>query len=101
MKVGQASDGTITQIGKVGVDDAVGEYVGILMARGPALHAMRAVLEGFVDRPDAANEWYEGAVARSAADGTAWNVWPMPSSAWVEIDDDEDLGLAEGLVGAA
>ena len=100
MKVALAEDGSLTRIGKVGVDDPVGEYVGMLMARGEALRRLRAVLEGFVGRPDAANEWYEGAVERAAASGTRWHVWPMPPGGWVEIDDDADLQAAQSLATA-
>jgi choline kinase len=101
MKVATGPDGTLERIGKVGIDDGVGEYVGMLMARGPALHALRAALEAFVGRPEAVNEWYEGAVGRTAAQGSAWTLWPMPSSGWVEIDDDADLAAAHALVEAA
>lgn len=99
MKVEQAADGTLTKIGKVGLDEPVGEYIGMLFARGSVLSAFRDRLEQFVGRDECANEWYEGAVGRSAAEGTAWHIWPMPSSAWVEIDDDGDLERAEGLAG--
>jgi choline kinase len=99
MKVACRADGALAGIGKAGISDPVGEYVGMLMARGAALRALRAALEGFVDRPEAASEWYEGAVARTAAAGIDWHVWAMPSSRWVEIDDDADLDAAEALVG--
>lgn len=101
MKVARRPDGALRAIGKVDVDDPAGEYVGMLMARGPVLRRMRAVLETFVGRPDAVNEWYEAAVARTAAEGVDWQVWAMPSGRWVEIDDDADLGAAEALAGGA
>lgn len=84
-------------IGKVGVADPVGEYVGMLMARGEALAALRRTLESFLDRPDAADEWYERAVWLSAREGVPWHVWPTPSSEWVEIDDDGDYESAREL----
>lgn len=98
MKVGVRADGTLDRIGKVGIDDPVGEYVGMLMARGAALARLRDALEAFVGRPDAVDEWYEGAVGRTAAAGVAWVVWAMPSGRWVEIDDDDDLAAAMDLV---
>jgi choline kinase len=101
MKVEQSAGGTLSRIGKVGMDEPVGEYVGLLMARGPVLTALRAALEAFVDRPEHANEWYEGAVGHTAADGQPWHIWAMPAGGWVEIDDDDDLDLAQALVGAA
>lgn len=100
MKVAQAADGTLTRIGKVDVDGAVGEYIGMLAARGPALRALREALEAFVGVAEAADEWYEGAVGRTALAGVAWRLWAMPSTGWVEIDDDEDLDAANALVEA-
>jgi len=97
MKVTLRDDGALERIGKVGLDAPVGEFIGVLMARGATLRAFRAVLESFVGHPERANEWYEGAVGRTAADGLAWHVWPMTSSEWVEIDDDDDLDVARAL----
>jgi choline kinase len=98
MKVSRDAGGTLDRIGKVGIDDPVGEYVGMLMARGDTLRALRAELESFVGRDEHVNEWYEAAVGRSAASGVPWHIWPMPHSGWVEIDDDDDLDAAEALV---
>lgn len=100
MKVQLRGGAELERIGKVGIDDPAGEYIGMLFARGPALRALRAALEAFVDDPEATNEWYEGAVGRTAADGAAWRVWPMPTSGWVEIDDDGDLDLAHTMTDA-
>jgi choline kinase len=100
MKVSLRADATLARIGKVGVDGPVGEYVGMLLARGVALRRLREILESFVDRPEAAGEWYEGAIGRTAADGVAWHIWAMPAGGWVEIDDNADLEAAESLVGA-
>ena len=100
MKVERGADGTLTRIGKAGVDEPVGEYVGLLMARGPVLAALRAALEAFVDRPECADEWYEGAVGGTAAGGHPWHIWAMPPGGWVEIDDDADLHAARTLVAA-
>ncbi len=98
MKVERTAEGTLSSIGKVGLDQPVGEFVGMLMARGGVLAALRETLEAFVGRPEAADEWYEGAVGRTAAAGVPWHVWPMPGGAWVEIDDDADLEAASALV---
>jgi choline kinase len=99
MKVSLRPDGTLHRIGKVGISQPVGEYVGMLLARGEALRHLRRVLEAFVGRAERANEWYEGAIGRTAAAGTAWRVWSMPTGGWVEIDDDADLEQAELLAG--
>lgn len=98
MKVSLGADGGLERIGKVGIEDPVGEYVGMLLVRDGALQRLREVLEGFVGHPEAANEWYEAAIGRTAAEGVAWGVWGMPAGGWVEIDDDDDLELAETLV---
>ena len=100
MKVSLTPAGTLDRIGKEGVDAPVGEYIGMLAARGPVLHALREVLEGFVGDEAAANQWYEGAVGRTAASGVAWHHWAMPCTGWVEIDDDDDLEAAQALVAA-
>ena len=101
MKVERGADGSLSRIGKVGLDHGIGEYPGLLMARGPVVTALRATLEGFTGRPECANEWYEGAVGRTAADGHPWRLWAMPAGGWVEIDDDADLDVARSLVAAA
>jgi choline kinase len=99
MKVSSRPDQTLDRIGKVGIEDPVGEYIGILAASGDGLRALRRWLESFVDVPESVNEWYEGAVGRCAAEGLAWRIWPVPSTGWVEIDDDADLQAAQDLVG--
>ena len=101
MKVSVRSDAgpmpLLERIGKVEVDDPIGEYVGMLMARGSVLRALEAMLASFEGDPEAANQWYEGAVGRTAAAGVPWNVWATPSSDWVEIDDGSDYSIAEQL----
>lgn len=89
-----------TAIGKVGVDDPVGEYVGLsaLAPIGRVLvhDALRAfAAEG--DRPDA---WYEEAFQEVSAASPFLALLPTPSSAWVEIDDTHDLRVAERLAAA-
>jgi choline kinase len=100
MKVSQHADGRLDRIGKVDVPRAAGEFIGMLMARGPVLRRLRAELEGFVGRPECTTQWYEGAVGRTAAAGARWDIWPLASVDWVEIDDAADLGAAESLAGA-
>ena len=97
MKVSARPGDTLDRIGKVGIDAPVGEYIGILGARGSALRALREKLETFVGDDASVNEWYEGAVGRCAAEGVAWHVWPVPPGDWVEIDDDADYETAQAL----
>lgn len=94
---GRSGQRLLTAIGKLGVDDPIGEYVGMLMAGGKVLSDFRTVLERFVGRSEAANEWYERAVGISAAGLTPWEVWPTPDTHWVEIDDDGDYAAAREL----
>jgi choline kinase len=99
MKVGVA-DGDrdlLSRIGKVGVQDPVGEYVGMFMARGVARERLRATLEAYVGREDAVDHWYEHAIGATAAEGTPWLVWPTPDSDWIEIDDEADYQSALGM----
>jgi choline kinase len=99
MKVG-AANGALAAIGKLGVADPVGEYVGLLLARGDVLRHLEESLESFVDRPEMADAWYEHAVGETAAAGTPWWIWPTPSSRWVEIDDAADYELARTMEAA-
>jgi 2-aminoethylphosphonate-pyruvate transaminase len=92
---------TLTAIGKTGVSDPVGEYVGLLMARGEVLRRLQESLESFVERPEMANAWYEHAVGETAAAGAPWWIWPTPSSRWVEIDDDSDYAAAVEMTAGA
>ena len=96
MKV-EARGGALEAIGKTGVAAAVGEYVGMLMARGTALARLRAALEGLERIPAAADAWYEHAVADAARGGVRWQIWPTPNSRWVEIDDGHDHAAALGM----
>jgi choline kinase len=87
-------------IGKRGIEDPAGEYVGMFMARGAVRRDLHDALEGFVGSPDDADHWYEGAIGLTAARGTPWAIWPTPDSRWVEIDDEADFAAAQRL-GAA
>ena len=101
MKVTRAPHGGLERIGKVDVERPVGEYIGLLAARGDALQALRDELEQVVHDPGGANEWYEHSVGRIAAAGVRWALWPVLDPAWVEIDDLDDLADAEALAPAA
>ncbi|CAN5236098.1 hypothetical protein BH24ACT1_BH24ACT1_12200 [soil metagenome] len=90
-----------TSIGKVGVDDPVGEYVGfaVLAPSGRAMvhHALRA----FTAEGARADAWYEAALQEISAASPFLALSSTPSSAWVEIDDAEDLLAAERLASAS
>jgi choline kinase len=103
MKVSARSENglQLERIGKIGVEQPVGEYVGMLMARGSVLQRLRTMLESFEGRPEAADCWYEHAVGLTAAEGSQWQLWPTPDSNWVEIDDDADYASALALANRA
>ena len=86
-----------TAIGKVGVADPVGEYVGMtaLAPRGRAL--VHDALRGFTADAGRADAWYEAAFQAVGAASPFLSLWPTPSSTWVEIDDADDLRAAERL----
>lgn len=99
MKVSATEERTLRTIGKHGFADPVGEYVGLLMATGEVLTHFRAALERFAEDSADAQQWYEGAVGRTAAAGADWELWATPDSSWVEIDNLDDLSAAQLLHG--
>ena len=100
MKVAAGAADDLRTIGKHEFPGPVGEYVGLLMASGSVLTALRAQLERFTASPADAQQWYEGAVGRTAAAGVRWHLWPTPGSEWVEIDDPADLARAQDMARA-
>ncbi|HEV2068276.1 MAG TPA: NTP transferase domain-containing protein [Acidimicrobiales bacterium] len=89
-----------TAIGKVDVDDPVGEYVG-LSALAPSGRAMvHEALRAFTADGTRSDAWYEAAFQEISAMSPFLALSPTPSSAWVEIDDTDDLRAAERLASA-
>jgi choline kinase len=86
-------------IGKVGVENAVGEYVGMFMVRGTARTRLTATLETYEGSAAAVDNWYEHAIGETAAKGVPWPVWPTPDSEWIEIDDEADYASALEMQG--
>jgi choline kinase len=84
----------LARIGKVGVGDPVGEYVGMFMVRGAARDRLRTTLETYVGSDGAVDHWYEHAIGETAAEGVPWVVWSTPDSEWIEIDDESDYASA-------
>lgn len=91
----------LTRIGKIDVPDPVGEYVGLLMFGGDVRTALHDQLREFGTSPQHLNEWYEGAVGRTAAAGVPWTLWSTPDSDWYEIDDEKDHMAAVALLGTS
>lgn len=98
MKVA-AADGRCRKIGKVGVDQPVGEYVGISWWSAAAAAELRPHLAAYVERDDAVNNWYEHGIDDHLAAGATYAAVPVPSMEWVEIDDPADLAKAIALAG--
>ncbi len=86
-----------TAIGKVGLADPVGEYVGMAALAPPGLARVHDMLRQFTRDPARGDAWYEGAFQDLTAAKPFLALWPTPSSAWVEIDDGDDLLAASRL----
>ncbi len=84
-------------IGKVGVDDPVGEYVGMSTLAPPGRALVHEALRSFTTDEMWTDAWYEAAFQQLSAASPFLTLWPTPSSEWVEIDDAEDLATAERL----
>lgn len=90
-----------TAIGKVDVDDPVGEYVGLSTLAPPGRAVVHQALRGFTVDDTMADAWYEAAFQEISVTSPFLALSPTPSSAWVEIDDTDDLQAAERLASAA
>ena len=88
----------VEQIGKTGVDDAGGEYVGIAWWDAQAAGELLERLEAFIDQPAATDNWYEHGIQEHMDAGGIYGAAPVVSPAWVEIDDPRDLAMAVELV---
>jgi choline kinase len=97
MKVSVA-DGLAQRIGKVGVDQPKGEYVGLSWWSAPAALELRGHLAAYLEQPDAVNNWYEHGIDDHLRAGAAYAAVAMPSMDWVEIDDPNDLAFARQLI---
>lgn len=95
MKV--AGHGGLTSIGKVGVEDPVGEYVGIAWWPQGRSRSFRTMLDAFRHEPSATQNWYEHGIGDDMAAGTPYAKVSTPSTDWVEIDDETDHRTALSL----
>lgn len=86
-----------TAIGKVGVADPAGEYVGMAALAPGGRARVHEALRRFTRDPAMDDAWYEGAFQELSAAEPFLSLWPTPSSAWVEIDDGDDLLAASRL----
>jgi len=89
-----------TAIGKVGVLDPVGEYVGMSALAPTGRMMVHDALRTLATKEDRTDAWYEEAFQEAASLSPFLMVWPTPSSDWVEIDDADDLRAANRLAAA-
>ncbi len=101
MKVSVDADMTCRRIGKVGVGDANGEYVGMAALTLKGRRLLTTALEEFVGDPDRRDAWYEAAFQVLMDRYELFRAWPTPTSDWVEIDDEEDWALATEVMARA
>ena len=100
MKVELDSAGdAVGAIGKVGIERPEGEYVGLAWWERAAAEELRAVLAAFEDQPDRVDNWYEHGIQQHLDAGARYAAADVPSSDWVEIDDERDLEAARRLPG--
>ena len=88
----------LAAIGKVGVDEPVGEYPGLLALTPERAAAYARTLAEFADEPGSVNNWYEHGIQRETERGQAWTVLPTRTSDWVEIDTPDDLDQATAML---
>jgi choline kinase len=90
-----------TAIGKVGVLDPHGEYVGLAVLDADGCRArLRTVLEGFEGDQRRYDAWYEAGFQVLMDEGIPVSAWATPDSQWVEIDDENDLSQARAMMSA-
>ncbi|WP_448626971.1 phosphocholine cytidylyltransferase family protein [Geodermatophilus sp. URMC 64] len=93
MKVA-VNGGRITDIGKVGVPDPAGEYVGMLMLGPEAAGLLREAMEDWLTSGGNPNGWYETVIHERLLDRVDCRAVEVGGSLWVEIDDPADLETA-------
>lgn len=101
MKVAVDAERQITRIGKIGVVDPAGEYVGLSWWSATSAAELLAVLQRFAGDDAKVDHWYEHGIDEHLDAGGRYAAVPVPSSAWVEIDDPRDLERAATLLDPA
>lgn len=90
----------VTGIGKTGVVDPCGEYVGMAWWPAGTTGSITEILAAYRHKADSANNWYEHAILADIARGTEYRCVATPSTDWVEIDDPADHADALALTAA-
>lgn len=98
MKV-ELNNGELSLIGKTGISNPFGEYIGLAafspQGRIAVANSLRELGEEALH-----NEWYEAGIGRAAKAGARITVWNTPAEPWVEIDDENDLKTARAIASA-
>jgi choline kinase len=89
--------GRITDIGKVGVPDPAGEYVGLLMLGPQAAGLLHLAMEEWLAAGGDPNGWYETVIHERLLDRVECRAVEVGGSLWVEIDDPADLATAASV----
>ncbi len=97
-------DPRVDGIGKTGLEYPVAEDIGMWRLAPPGWARLRGVLQQFAQRQGCEQLWYQNALADLIAEDLAAGRSPLVSatptgcSDWIEVDDQNDLLLAERLV---
>jgi len=94
MKVGR-SGGRVALLAKGGIEQPIGEFLGLSALSGTGLGAVQRALDGMDTRGE--DGWYENAFERALLSGATAGVWSVPHPRWVEIDDAADVVTARHL----
>lgn len=98
MKVALTPSGDeVTAIGKVGIPEPGGEYVGLSWWDRSTAGELADILASFTPDPDRADHWYEHGIQCHLEAGAHYAAVPVPTTHWVEIDDERDLAAARTL----
>lgn len=100
MKVAVDHD-RVRQVAKVGVEGAVGEYVGLTWLGRQAAGELRRHLASIEADPAGHDHWYEHGIQRHIDAGGAYAVIDVPDGGWVEVDTPGELDDAAALLASA
>lgn len=98
MKVRLDAEGHAQELNKrMNPSDAAGEYIGVDRVDSEITGAVFAMLRQLIELGET-DEYYERAYERLMQSGTTYQVADVTGCQWTEIDDDDDLRLAEELI---
>ncbi|MBD0289667.1 MAG: NTP transferase domain-containing protein [Thermoleophilia bacterium] len=74
-----------------------GEFIGLSTLAPSDLPLLRTVLSSFLADPGRSSEWYEGAYREAMRRGLEFELFPVDTGRWIEIDNADDLERAQEL----